>query len=184
MKIVTSTLFLLMAGAGSVLCVIIVFIQETFGSITEDLGALGVFLGVGLFLGTIVYGKFGQKLPRIHTMFACFTLCGIGISAFAIYAERNPVFAVSALIIMFVGAAGAPILTCTNTLIHTLVPDEVRGRIFSSLEAVMHLAFILFMFIAAYMNKYHSQGSILLASGIVFIASGVAGRALTRKKTI
>ncbi|MFH1837103.1 MAG: MFS transporter [Candidatus Omnitrophota bacterium] len=182
MKIVTSTMFLLMAGAGAVFCIIIVFVQETFGSVTEDLGKMGVFLGVGLFLGTILYGKLGQKFSKIHTMFICFTLCGAGVAAFTLYAGSEPVFLIGALLIMFIGAVTAPILTCTNTLIHVLIPDEVRGRIFSSLEAVMHLAFLMFMFITAYLTKYYTHAVILLTCGTFFMFTGIIGRVLTRKE--
>ncbi len=177
MRVVTSSLFLLMAGAGSIFCIIIVFIQQAFGSITEDLGLLGVFLGAGLFLGTIVYGKYGQKMSKIRAIFVCFGLSGVAISLFALYSSRDPVFLVGGLLIMLVGAAVAPILTCTNVLIHTLVPDEVRGRIFSSMEAVMHLAFIVFMFMTAYLSKHVSNLTILLASGTMFIIIGFTGQA-------
>ncbi|MFH1664684.1 MAG: MFS transporter [Candidatus Omnitrophota bacterium] len=180
MKVVTSTLILLMAGAGSIFCVIIVFVQETFGSITEALGILGVFLGVGLFAGTMIYGRFGQNLSKIRTMFTCFALSGVAIGMFAVYAQRSPVFFSAGLMIMLAGASAAPILTCTNTLIHVLVPDDVRGRIFSSMEAVMHTAFLIFMFLTAYLSRYLSNFTILLASGIVFSTVGVIGQVVTR----
>lgn len=40
----------LFAAAGAVYVVIIVFIQNAFGSVTKDLGFLAVPLGIGLFL--------------------------------------------------------------------------------------------------------------------------------------
>ena len=181
MKVVTSSLFLFMAGAGSIFCIIIVFIQESFGSITEDLGLLGVFLGLGLFLGTVLYGKFGQKLSRIRTMLASFTLCGVVITVFALYASGSPVLIIGGALVMLIGMTAAPILTCANTLIHTLVPDEVRGRIFSSMEAVMHLAFLVFMFFTAYLSRSLSNLTILLVSGTVFALIGLAGQVLVRK---
>ncbi|MEA3488894.1 MAG: MFS transporter [Candidatus Omnitrophota bacterium] len=184
MKVVTSILVLLMAGTGSIFCVAVVFVQESFGSITEDLGLFGVFLGTGLFLGTIIYGKFGQGLSKIRTMFVCFTLCGVCIDIFAFYAGGDPMFFVGGLLILLIGAIVAPILTCTNTLIHVLVPDEVRGRIFSSMEAVMHLAFLILMFITAGLAKYLSNLTILLASGAVFVCIGLAGQILVREDII
>lgn len=176
MKIVTSTLFVLMAGTGSIFCVIIVFVQQVFGTVTQDLGILGVFLGAGLFAGTVLYGKYGQKLSKIRTMFACFAACGIAVDIFAFYAIRNPGFIVGGLLIMLVGMAAAPILTCANTLIHILIPQELRGRVFSSMEVVVHVAFIVFMFFTAYISKYISNFSILMISGGCFIATGILGQ--------
>ncbi|HPB68128.1 MAG TPA: MFS transporter, partial [Candidatus Omnitrophota bacterium] len=50
-RFVINLLFTLMAAAGAVYVVIIVFIQECFKSVTRDLGVLAVFLGAGLFIG-------------------------------------------------------------------------------------------------------------------------------------
>lgn len=175
MKIVTTTLFILMAGAGAVFCVIIVFIQESFGSVTQDLGVFGVFLGAGLFAGTVVYGKIGEKMSRIRTIFMCFALSGFAIALFALYSKGDPLFVLGGLLISLVGAVVAPIFTCNNTLIHMLVPDEVRGRIFSSLEAVMHLAFLVLMLFTAYMAKFFDNLYILVTCGGVFALLGVIG---------
>lgn len=184
MKVVTSSLFFIMAGAGSIFCIILVFIQETFNAGTEALGIFGSFLGVGLLTGTVLFGKYGQKFSKINTMFVSFALCGIAISVFAVYSNADPLFTVGAALIMLIGMAVAPILTCTNTLMHILVPDKVRGRIFSSMEVVMHLAFLIFMFLTAYLAKYFSGFSILLASGIFFASVGILGRILVREEDL
>ncbi|MGB2878814.1 MAG: MFS transporter [Candidatus Omnitrophota bacterium] len=175
MKIVTSTFFLLMSGAGAIFCIIIVFVQESFGSITEDLGLFGALLGVGLFLGTVVFGKIGQKFSKIRSIFVSFALCGIGINLFAFYARNNSSLLVGGFLILLIGVAVAPILTCTSTLIHVLIPDEARGRIFSSMEAIMHLGFMIFMFLTAYVSRFVSNFAILVTSGIVFLVVGVLG---------
>jgi len=182
MKIVTGTLFLLMAGAGSIFCIIIVFIQESFGSVTEDLGLFGMFLGVGLFLGTILYGKFGQKRSHITAIFASIALCGAAINLFAFYASRDPKILMGGILIMFVGAAVAPVMTCTNTLIQILIPDNARGRIFSAIEAIMHLAFLAFMFLTAYLSRFLTNFTILVTSGAVFTIIGVTGYLQVRKR--
>ncbi len=184
MKTVTGIVFLLMAGTGSVFCVIIVFVQEAFGTVTEDLGILGVFLGGGLLAGTVLFGKFGQSLSRVRTMFASLSLSGFCVILFAVAARVEPVLLLGASLIFVLGAAAAPILTCVNTLMHTLVPDEARGRIFSSMEVVIHLAFLLFMFLTAYLAIYIDKFYILLGCGSVFIATGVTGYATIRLREI
>ncbi|MDD5634131.1 MAG: MFS transporter [Candidatus Omnitrophica bacterium] len=182
MRIVTGAIFMLMAGAGAIFCVIIVFVQEKFGSVTEALGFLGVFLGCGLFLGTVVYGKLCQAFSKIRSIFASFVLCGLFIGLFTLYTDRGAGLVTAGLLIMLVGAASAPIFICTNTLIHILVPDKVRGRIFSSTEVVIHLAFLIFMFLTANLAKHFSNALILFSSGITFAIIGIAGGILTRKE--
>jgi len=172
MRLVTSILFIIMAGTGAIFCILIVFVQKAFGSVTEDLGLLGVFIGMGLFAGTILFGKTGQNLSKVKTMFVCFILCGGLITLFSVYSDGEPVFMVSGILLFFLGAAAAPILTCTQTIIQVLVPDEVRGRIFSSMEAVMHLAFLAFMFLTAYLSKFVPSIAILLVCAGAFAFLG------------
>ena len=167
-----------MAGAGAIFCVIIVFVQDSFGSVTEDLGLFGALLGVGLFLGTLVFGKFGQKFSKVRSIFVSFALCGIAMNLFAFYARNNPALLIGGFLILLVGIPVAPILICTNTLIHELIPNEARGRIFSSMEAIMHLGFMIFMFLTAYLSKFVSNFAILITSGTVFFMVGVLGRFL------
>lgn len=181
MKIVTSAMFFVMAGAGSVFCVIIVFVQQSFGSITEDLGVLGVFLGVGLFLGTVLYGKFGQALSKVRTIFVSITVSGLFVGLFAICVKSHPTLITAGIIAMAIGASAGPVFVCAATLIHTLVPDEARGRIFSSMEIVMHIAFLAFMFGTAQISKVSSNFSILMASAAAFTILGAAGQIAARK---
>jgi len=175
MKIVSGTFFLLMAGSGSIFCVIIVFIQKSFGSITEVLGIFGAFLGCGLFAGTIAFGKFGQKLSKIRSIFINLIFCGIAINLFAFYANLSPSFIIGGVFVFLIGLTMGPIMTCINTLMHELIPDEARGRIFSSMEAVIHLAFLVFMFLTAYLSKHISNMTIIATSGVVFSIIGLAG---------
>lgn len=175
MRLVTSIMFLIMAGAGSIFCIMIVFVQKAFGSVTKVLGVFGVFIGVGLFIGTVIFGKAGQKWSKVKTMFFCFILSGLFIALFSIYSSDDPVFMISGALLMCLGIVVAPIFTCTQTLIHLLVPDEVRGRIFSSMEAVMHLAFLVMMFLTAILAKYVSNLTILLSCALVFAFLGLCG---------
>ena len=85
--------------------------------------------------------------------------------------------ALSALI----GIAVSPIMISTNTLAHETIPEEARGRVFSSLEAVIHLAFLIFMFAAAYSAKYIDRFWILVAVGMIFSVCGVLGALLEKR---
>jgi MFS family permease len=182
MRIVTSLLFLIMAGAGSVFCIIIVLVQQAFGSVTKALGIFGVFLGLGLFMGTVFYGKTGQRYSRVKAMFISFILSGVAIGGFALYTGGAPDFLISGVLLFLLGAVAAPILTSTQTLIHEMVPDDIRGRIFSSMEALMHLAFLVFMFLTSYLSKFFSNVNILLACAGVFGVLGLAGLIIFRKE--
>ncbi|MDD4956937.1 MAG: MFS transporter [Candidatus Omnitrophica bacterium] len=175
MKVVAASLFVSMAGIGSIFCIAIVFVQEVFGGGTKALGIMGVFVGTGLFAGTILYGKLGQKMSKIRSIFASFILTGLLLAAFALYAKTLSSMALAGCLIFLVGGAAAPIFICSNTLVHTLVPENIRGRIFSSMETLIHIAFLAFMFFTAILSKYVENFYILMASGIMFAMFGVFG---------
>jgi len=175
MRFVIASFFLLMAGLGAVSCVIIVFVQNAFGTATRDLGILGVCLVTGLFFGTIIFGRFCQKLPKRKAILTSFILTGIAVAAFALGIARHPHLLIGGIMSAAIGAAVSPIMIATNTLTHETIPDAVRGRIFSSLEAVIHLAFMAFMFLTAYLSKYIDSVWILVATGAVFAFGGIAG---------
>ena len=183
MKFVMKSFFFLMAGIGSAICVIIVFIQETFGSVTKDLGVLFMFLGLGAFLGAMLYGKFGQRLRKDKVILTCMLLSGIFIILFAVIAKLTASLWISGAIMFIVGLSTGPIIISLNTTVHELIPQEARGRIFSSLEAVIHLGFLVFMFIAAFFAEHVEKVWILVFCGALFSLWGALG-IFARRRTV
>ncbi len=175
MHFIVYVFFILMAGLGAISCVVIVFIQESFGTATLDLGLIGMFLVGGLLLGTLLYGKFGQKMEKTRTILLSFIGTGLSVALFAFFVRRYPNILVSGLLAGLMGMAASPIMISVNTMTHETMPEEARGRTFSSLEAVIHLAFLVFMFLAAYAAKYVERFWILMAVGAIFVLCGFVG---------
>jgi len=182
MRFIIAVFVLLMAGVGTVSCVIIVFIQNAFGTSTRDLGFLGMFFVAGLFAGSIIYGKLGQEIRKREAIYASFITTGIAIAAFTISIKLYPNIFLAGVLSGLLGMAVSPIMVSTNTLTHETIPQEARGRIFSSLEAVIHLAFLVFMFVAAYAAKFIDRFWILIAVGAIFTAGGIWGIARVSSK--
>ncbi|MEA3305278.1 MAG: MFS transporter [Candidatus Omnitrophota bacterium] len=175
MKFVLRTFFLLMAGIGAVSCVLIVFIQEAFGSVTKHLSFLMMFLALGGFIGMLFYGRFGQKLRKEKVILSCFMLSGIFMVIFTAIAGFAPSVWTCGTIVFLLGVSAGPIMVSLNTIVHESIPQEARGRIFSSLEAVAHLAFLVFMFIAAFAAEYFGRIWILAFCGVIFFVWGAVG---------
>jgi MFS family permease len=182
MHFIVYVFFLLMAGLGAISCVVIVFIQESFGTATLDLGLISMFLVGGLLLGTLLYGKLGQKMEKSHTILLSFIGTGISIILFAFFVSKYPNILVSGLLAGLMGIAASPIMVSVNTMTHETMPEEARGRTFSSLEAVIHLAFLVFMFLAAYAAKYIERFWILMIVGVIFTICGSIGIILQKNK--
>jgi len=175
MRFVIRNYFVLMAGVGSVSCVLIVFIQEAFGSATKHLSLLIMFLGLGAFIGLMLYGRFGQRLRKDIVILMCMLLSGLAVILFAFVSSRIPYLWASGIAMFLWGVTIGPIIVTLNTMTHELIPEETRGRIFSSLEAVIHLGFLVFMFIAAVSAEHISKTWILVTCGSVFFLWGFFG---------
>lgn len=175
MRFIMKVFFLLLSGIGAISCVIIVFIQNAFGTSTRHIGFFGTYLVCGLFLGTVLYGRLGQKLDKRRMIYLSFIASGICIILFAILVGRYPNVYLAGMLSGLIGLAVSPMMASLNTLTHETIPEEVRGRIFSSLEAVIHLAFLVFMFVAAYAAKFVDRFWILVAVGAAFSLCGIAG---------
>ena len=181
MHFIVYVFFLLMAGLGAISCVVIVFIQESFRTATLDLGIIGLFLVGGLLLGALIYGRLGQKVEKKTAILASFITTGMAIILFTLFVRKYPNVLVSGLLSGLIGMAASPIMTSVNTLTHETMPEEARGRTFSSLEAVIHLAFLIFMFTAAYAAKYIDRFWILIAVGAIFSVCGLLGLSLRKE---
>jgi len=174
-------MFTLWAALGSVYVVVIVFVQKTLHSATKDLGLLIMFLGIGLFAGSLIYGRFGQRISHYKVIFYSLILSGGMVVTFALAINRYPYFPVAALLAFALGIFIAPIMIASNTIIHKASDTVMMGKIFSSLEIVMHLGFLLFMFLSSLLAERISHMLILVIVGCVFSAVGVVALMFKRK---
>jgi hypothetical protein len=75
----------------------------------------------------------------------------------------------------------SPILIASNTIIHKSSDNQMRGKIFSSLEIVMHLGFLLFMYISSILAERFSHTLMLVTIGCIFCLLGAISLAYQRK---
>jgi MFS family permease len=132
-----------------------------------------MFLGLGLFLGSLIYGRFGQRISHYKIIFSSLVFSGIMLVVFALALHRYPLFLVAAALSFVLGIFVSPIMIASNTIIHKASDNDMMGKIFSSLEIVMHLGFLLFMFISSLLAEIFSHLYILVFVGFLFSILGV-----------
>jgi predicted MFS family arabinose efflux permease len=167
--------FILFASIGSLYTVFIVFMQKTLSTVTSDLGWLAVGIGAGLFFGSLFYGKFATKITIKKAIYLSLLFSGLHLLAFTLFLKFHPYKMVALLSCVFLGVLCAPIVIALNTLIHKDSEDRFWGRIFSSLEVVIHLAFMLFMFIASFLAERMSPFTIIASVSIIIISFSSVG---------
>jgi len=174
-------IFALWSALGAVYVVVIVFVQNTLHSATKDLGLLVMFLGIGLFLGSLIYGRFGQRISHHKVIFASLVLSGIMLDIFALGIYNFPNFFMAALLALCLGLIIAPIMIASNTIIHNVSDNDMLGKIFSSFEIVMHLGFLLFMFLGGILAERFSHLLILVVVGVLLSLLGLINLIFNRK---
>jgi MFS family permease len=182
-RFVVNALFWLWSALGAIYVVIIVFVQQTLQSVTRDLGLLVVFLGCGLFFGSLAYGRLGERFSRIKTISTCLSLSGLVVCLFAVLTRAFPSFWVAGGLSLLLGLVISPIMVSSNTLVHEVIHNQMRGRVFGTLEIVVHAAFLLFMLITASLAEYISRLWILVGVGAIFAIRGVLGLYLLRERS-
>ena len=171
-RMIANTMFLIMAGVGSIYIIIIVFIQDTLRSSTEHLGFLAMFLGMGLLLGSLIYGRFGGRFckRKAINLGLCFT--GLAIVLFAVGLKLWPYFSIAAVLSMLIGIFASPIVVSSSTLLHEVMAEKMRGRVFSLIDIIMHIAFLLFMVFVSLIAEWIRRELVLVIVGTVFSTIG------------
>ncbi len=194
-RFIINTLFIIFSAAGAIYVVIMVFVLDTFSIETMGewqffgrnlkvtiLGILAAILALGLFVGSLIYGRFGQKLNRFKTVFICLTGGGIMLVLFAFLVKHIPNLWLAGALAFVLGVVIGPIFIAANTVVHEVCHDDMRGKVFSGVEIVIHLGFLMAMLLSSFLTRYVSHSSILIAAGGVFALIGIVGLLNFKKK--
>lgn len=174
-RFIMGILFILLAGVGAIYIPIIVFIQQVFNSMTRHISAPAVALGAGLFLGVMLYGKWGKRFVWYKTIFASLCLGGMMLVIFSVGVFHTANIWITVVLAFFLGVVIGPIFIEANTVTHIVSDPEMRGKVFSALEIVIHFAFLITMFLSAWLSDWIGPYWILIGVGVIFMGVGIIG---------
>lgn len=104
-----------------------IFARDILGSGARGLGFLMTANGVGALIGALGLAAIGKGRSRGRLVLTAGVVFSLALAAFA--SSRN--FTLSLLVLPLVGWAMVSQVATINTLLQTLVPDELRGRVMS-----------------------------------------------------
>lgn len=157
------TFFVLMSGAGAIYVIFIDFILKNLTIPPEmaqqiqkimGFGLFGfiiVLLGAGAFTGTILFGRFGHMIKRSKAISGGFMLTGFFLVLFSYSTQILKNFWVTGALAVLLGLSAAPMIIIANTLLHEVTRQEMRGKVFSTVEIIIHMAFLCFMFLSMFL---------------------------------
>lgn len=174
-RLILNLLFLTFGAAGAIYVVMIVFIQGTFNSVTKDLGILAVALVSGLFIGVLGYGKWGKNVRWDKAIYFCFIFAGAMLIVFASVTFRFANLWMAMLLSFSLGLTIGPIFVAANTIVQLISNEEMRGKVFSALEIIIHLSFLITMFLTSWLSEFVESVWILVVVGVICSLVGVVG---------
>jgi MFS family permease len=137
----------------------------------QRLGVLLAVLGVGAGLGTWWMNRYGRAIPHPLLLGIGFLIASVGLVAFAV-STRFAVFAASGFL---VGISIAPAFVLTETLLQRGTSLHQRGRIFSTRDFLMRLAFLFSVTLAAPLTRMvGTQVTLIVAAALVALAGGLS----------
>jgi MFS family permease len=116
-----------LVGFGS-LTLVPVFAKDILQTGVEGFGHLLTFQGIGALIGGLLLVLFGDNLHKGRLILISRILLGPGIIGLAL--SRTPWLSMGIMAVL--GYTFLTQLVLTNTLIQTIVPDQLRGRVLST----------------------------------------------------
>ncbi len=140
------------------------YVKQVFDS-PVLLGAIFSAFGGCAFLGTILFGIIGHRLPRRLAFALGFTLAGV---RFWVLALIHLPFALVALYGV-IGMAVGPINPLIQTLEYERVPTEMRARVFGTISAGALIGIPLGVMFSGYLSAWIGLQACLLLWGICYV---------------
>ncbi len=147
---------------------------------TKGVGFVAAIGSIGLVFSSTAYGLIGHRVKKHQVILACYLLLGLTAAGLAVSRTFVPVVPLA----LIAGLALSPILIGMDTLLHESVPEEVRGRIFSAREWILHLAFAIAALVIGQLTNFFPPRRMLAAIGLMVALTSVAGFLFVRNRSI
>uniref|UniRef100_A0A7V3PTG2 MFS transporter n=1 Tax=candidate division WOR-3 bacterium TaxID=2052148 RepID=A0A7V3PTG2_UNCW3 len=176
-------LMVILGAAVVVLYVPIIQSSRELGGVglgTRGVGYVAAIGSIGLLISSLLYGALGHRIKKYRVMLVCFLLMGLVVVGLALAKTFAPV----APLIFVAGLALSPVYIGMDTLLHESVEEEVRGRIFSTRDWLLHMLFAIAALVIGQLTNFFSSRRLLFGFGLLVVLGSIAGFILTRRRQI
>lgn len=147
---------------------------------TKGVGYVAAIGSVGLVLSSMAYGFLGHRFRKHKVMLFSFLLLGLVTMALAMLKQ----FLFVVPLALVAGLALSPVNIGMDTLIHESVPEQARGRIFSTREWILSLFFAISAFVIGQLTNFFAVRHLLFGVGALIAIASMVGFLATRGSRI
>ncbi len=176
-------LMVILGAAVVVLYVPVIQSSREMGGVglgTRGVGYVAAIGSVGLLVSSLLYGALGHRFSKHRVILVCFLLMGMVVAGLAVAKTFAPV----APLIFVAGLALSPVYIGMDTLLHESVAEEVRGRIFSTRDWLLHILFAIAALVIGQLTNFFPGRRLLFGFGLLVVVGSIAGFILTRRRQI
>jgi MFS family permease len=150
----------------------------------RTLGFLSAAAGAGALCGALLLASRGSGRPRFETRARVVLAGHVAAAAALIALAFAQSFRLTAVLLGVIGAAIILAVATTNTLLQSIVPDELRGRVMG-VHVTVFLGFApLTAMIAGTLAQVAGiQGALLVDGAVSLVAAGYFGATVVRRHT-
>jgi len=158
-----------MLGVGTINVLMVPLIIDDLAVSESWFGLIQGSQVVGMVIAGIVVAALAARFRESRLIVGGLIVVGVMIAAIG---RVSSVWQLM-VILMVVGLAVVPVGAAAGTLVQTLVPDELRGRVGASMETVTSTASVISMGFAGVVAASIGTRSVFAISGAITIAAGV-----------
>ncbi len=160
-----------MLGIGAINVLWVPFMDRLFDIGPEGLGIADSLQGLGMLLGSITVGNLTSRFRLTRLLSGSLALLGLAAAAIGL----APTFIAVLVLLIFVGLSLPPINAAASTLVQTVTPDDLMGRVNSASGTVQSVANLLSMALAATLGDLVGVRTVFVACGLIMVLAGGLG---------
>lgn len=166
-----------MLGIGAINVLWVPFMDRLFDIGPEGLGIADSLQGLGMLLGSIIVGNLTSRFRLTRLLSGSLALLGLAAGAIGL----APTFVAVLVLLIFVGLSLPPINAAASTLVQTVTPGELMGRVNSASGTVQSVANLLSMALAATLGDLVGVRTVFVACGLIMVLAGGLGWVMLRE---
>lgn len=132
---------------------------------TKGVGFVAAIGAIGLVVSSMGYGMIGHRINKLYTILSCFIVLGLIIVLIPIFSSTITLIPLA----LIAGIALSPVFIVQDTILHEIVPEAIRGRIFSSREWLLNVSFAAACLLVGQLTNFILKQHLLIIAGSLIV---------------